>query len=180
MKELGLLELLRYALSGGIGISVLLLTYPAAACSIREMDATKETTLVLGSVLLLGALIYNVHRALVYPVLLWAIGSRVTDWDTLEADRWRWQHPEEKRKRWDEWGAQTHSLYCATWSIIGALIVGRCFWQPRNCRTPLFFLVFSSVTLAAAVTSNCRLMHSIVVEKKHCPDPREPKTPPTA
>lgn len=172
MKEFGLLELLRYALSGGFGMVALLLTYPAAACHVLKMEVTKETTLILGAVLLIGALIYSVHRALVYPVLLYLIGSCMTDWNTVEADRWRWQHPEEKRKRWDEWGAQTHSLYCATWAIIGALIVGCFFWQSRNCRIPLLFLILSLLTLSAAVNSNCRLMRSIIVEMKHRPDPR--------
>jgi hypothetical protein len=106
MKDLGLLELLRYALSGGIGMAVLFLTYPAAGCRVRGMDVTKETTLILGAVLLIGALIYNVHRAVVYPVFLRIIGIFVPGWKfdwkkwtnlnpylpseaELNVDRWR-------------------------------------------------------------------------------------------
>jgi hypothetical protein len=191
MKELGLLELLRYALSGGIGMAVLLLTYPAAACSIRGMDATKETTLILGSILLIGTLIYNLHRALLFPFFFrivgllvpwkfswkqllmfwrWSWKQLLLSWQPseyeLKVDRWRWEHPEKKRKRWDEWGAQTHSLYCAAWAISATLLVGWYTWgRPHRCAL-LFFGILAVVTLAGGVVNNYRLLYSIDAEMK--------------
>jgi hypothetical protein len=191
MKDLGLLELLRYALSGGIGVAVLLLTHPLAACSVRQMDVTKETTLALGSVLLIGTLIYNVHRAVVYPIFLRIIGFFVPRWNfdwknwkgwsiwrnwnpwkpsnsELEVDRWRWSDDPEKRpRRWDEWGAQTHSLYCAAWAIWLALKIGGCFWGTPNCQAYLLFRILFFVTLFAGIISNYRLMYSIAAEVEH-------------
>src|SRR5271168_1343010 len=181
MKDLGLLEILRYALSGGIGIAVTFLTYPAAVCSVRGMDAAKETTLILGSVLLIGTLIYNVHRAMVFPFFLRYIGFIVRcsfSWTEfamvwrpiepeLEADRWRWKHQEEDRKRWDEWGAQTHSLYCAAWAMGLALIIGGCFWWPPNRRAILLFSLLFVITVFAGIVNNYRLMYSIAAEAKH-------------
>ena len=108
MKELGLQELLRYALSGGIGIAVLLLTYPTVAHSLGGMDPGKEATLVTGLVLLIGTLIYNLHRALFFPVLFRLVGLIALPWERswrllnlwqpsaheLEVDRWRWERSE--------------------------------------------------------------------------------------
>jgi len=193
MKDLGLLEMLRYALSGGIGMAVLFLTYPAAACRIRGMDATKETTLVLGVVLLIGTLIYNVHRALVYPIFQRILGTIVRDWKfdwkkwwrnliiylpseaELSVDRWRWEHSEKDRKRWDEWGAQIHSLYCAAWAIILALKVGGRIWGDNpNCPTykTLFCRLFC-IVLIAGILGNYRLMCSLAAEIKRNPNPKE-------
>lgn len=183
MKELGLLELLRYALSGGIGVAVLLLTYPAAACSVEKLDATKEATLILGSVLLIGTLIYNLHRALLFPFFLRTVGFLVRwpfSWklwvmfwqpseSELALDRWRWKHPERKRKRWDEWGAQTHSLYCAAWAIAAALVLGWYFWRCPDHRALLVFGILAVVTLAAGVVNNYRLLYSITAEMKRPP-----------
>jgi hypothetical protein len=182
MKELGLLELLRYALSGGIGMAVLLLTYPAAACSVEKLDATKEATLILGSVLLIGTLIYNLHRALLFPFFLRFVGVLVRwnlswkDWfpwqpseSELEVDRWRWERPEKKRKRWDEWGAQTHSLYCAAWAIFAALRLGGHFWGCPERHALHIFRTLAGVTLLAGVVNNYRLLYSIDAEMKRPP-----------
>jgi hypothetical protein len=67
MKELGLQELLRYALSGGVGIGALRLMYPESACLIRRVQGTGEVTLVLGAILVFGSLVYNIHRAVLFP-----------------------------------------------------------------------------------------------------------------
>jgi hypothetical protein len=147
MKDLGLQELLRYALSGGIGIASLLLMYPQVACSIGQIEGAREVTLVLGSILLVGTLIYNVHRALLFPILFRVVGlitlPRKSTWwlfipwwpsdAELDVDRWRWKLEEKDRRRWDEWGAQTHFLYCAAWAILAALTLGNYFWGTPNC-----------------------------------------------
>lgn len=181
MKELRLQEVLRYALSGGIGIASLLLMYPKIASSIGQIEGAKEISLVLGSVLLVGTLIYNVHRALLFPVLFRVIGSIalprkkftykfVIPWvpseAELEVDSWRWQLEDHKRHRWDEWGAQTHSLYCAAWAIFSALIVGKCVWGTPNCRASHILWILFFITLIAGMVNNYRLLYSIVEERK--------------
>lgn len=203
MKELGPLELLRYALSGGIAMAVLFLTFPAFACSVKGMDATKEATLILSSVLLIGTLIYNLHRALLFPFFLRYVGfiayrkfgfiahrkfSRkfgfiaqgkfslsefLKPWQPseleLKADRWRWNQPRAQRKRWDEWGAQTHSLYCAAWAILTALLLGKYVWGVPDCRAWLIFWVLFGLTLLAGTVNNYRLIYSIAGEMGHTP-----------
>lgn len=177
MKELGLLELLRYALSGGIGIAVLFLTYPASTCFVTGMDPAKEATLILGSVLLVGTLIYNTHRAMLFPVFLRWVGfltpgSNFTwgrffwPWQPseseLEVDHWRWKQPE--KKRWDEWGAQTHSLYCSAWAILVALLLGKYLWKAPDHQAWIIFWGLFVLNLRGAVANNFRLLYSIKLE----------------
>jgi hypothetical protein len=183
MKELGLQELLRYALSGGICMAALLLTYPAVACSVSRMDATKEATLLLGSVLLIGTLIYNIHRAVVFPVFLRLLGFIALGWKfswaglfwplkpsepELEIDHWRWSYPPDKRKRWDEWGAQTHSLYCAAWGMFAALLF-RSVCEETDHRAWHILSILFGVTLISGIANNYRLLHSLAVEMKRAP-----------
>jgi hypothetical protein len=178
MRELGLHELLRYALSGGIGLAVLFFTFPKFGNSIAGMEAAKETTLVLGLVLLVGTLIYNLHRALPYPFIFRLVGlialrqriSRelLNPWipseAELKADRWRWALPPEKRKHWDEWGAQVHSLYSAAWAILAALLLGNCTWGSPSPRAWYIFWVLFAATLVGGLVSNYRLFYSISAE----------------
>jgi hypothetical protein len=180
MKELGLQDLLRYALAGGIGLAVLLLTFPGIRPSIRNLDAAKEATLVLGLVLLIGTLIYNLHRGLLFPVLHRLLvlillrrkfsGQLLGPWRPseaeLEADHWRWERTDEKRGRWDEGGAQTHFLYCAAWATVGALLVGDRVWGPPNSRAWDIFWVLFAVSLLSGLINNYRLAYSIAAEMK--------------
>lgn len=184
MKELGLQELLRYALSGGIGIAVLLLTYPKAACSVGHMEGAKEATLILGSILLVGTLIYNFHRALLFPVLLRFIGLWILDWKyswrlfilpwqpsdaELDVDHWRWRVDEKARRCWDEWGAQTHFLYCAAWTILVALILGDYVWGPPNSRAWHIFWYLFGLALIAGMVNNYRLLYTLNAEMSKKP-----------
>jgi hypothetical protein len=179
MKELGLQELLRYALSGGIGIAVLLLTHPAILCSIVKMEAAKGATLVLGLVLLIGTLIYNLHRALIYPLFFRIVGLMVmgrnfsrrspNPWQPseaeLEVDRWRRRLPDEERRPWDEWGAQTHFLYCAAWAILAALLLGKHLWGTSDSGSWCIFWILFVIVIIAGFVNNYRLLYSLVVDK---------------
>lgn len=202
MKELRLQDVLRYALSGGIGIVVLLLTYPKTVCSINHLAASLGkpegalgVTLILGVVLMIGTLIYNVHRAVIYPIFFWFLScktrSRARDFEALarsaqlagccftkqfgcpwkpskfelDLDYWRSGLCETQRRRWDEWGAQTHSLYCAAWAIFAALTLGCFFWGPPNCRAVCMFGLLFFVTLGAGIVANHRLLDSITDAK---------------
>jgi hypothetical protein len=181
MKELGLQELLRYALSGGIFIASVLMMYPSAACSVGRIDGAREATLILGSVLLVGTLIYNFHRALLYPVLFRPISllalpfTNRTWWlffpwrpskAELDIDHWRWSRTPEHRRRWDEWGAQTHFLYCAAWAMLASLWVGKYVEGPPNYQVRYLCWILFGVSLFAGVVNNYRLLYSINEERK--------------
>ena len=106
MKELGLQELLRYALSGGVGIASLLLMYPNLAHLIGHIHNAGEVTLVLGAVLGLGTLVYNIHRALLYPPFFRWLGLITISQDS------RWERFIQFCQFWWWWqnGAHTYIL----------------------------------------------------------------------
>ena len=178
MKELGLQELLRYALSGCVGIASLLLMYPNVACLIGDLQSAGEVTLLLGAILVVGTLIYNVHRALLFPIFFRVIGLITLPsakgplwwffWRPSEAetqfDHWRWALKD--RRRWDDWGAQTHFLYCAAWATLAAFIFGRYAAGPPSCRAWHIFGALFGISLSAAVINNYRLLYSVTAERK--------------
>lgn len=199
MKELGLQELLRYALSGSIGVASLLLMYPNVASLVWQIEGAGEMTLILGALLVVGTLVYNIHRAVLFPPFfrwiglltlgsersLWSIARNIawqtfiTPWrlwqpssDELGVDHWRWTLAEKDRRRWDEWGAQTHFLYCTAWATLAAFLFGRYIAfggytaGPPSCRARHIFEVFFCVSLAAAMVNNYRLLYSITDERK--------------
>lgn len=187
MKELGLQQLLRYALPGGIGVAVLFLTYPELDCQIKQLDTGKEATLILAAVLLVGALIYNLHRALLFPPLF-----RFLSWRTLEpkpgtknlyrpslaelnVDRWRWKlGTKEERQRWDEWGAQTHFLYCVAWAIFAALAVGYFIAERVSLLCLKAFMILAVIMVVAGLVNNYRLLYTIAQEIRESSDIDKP------
>jgi hypothetical protein len=179
MKELGLQELLRYALSGGVGIVALRVMYPTeSACLIRRVQGTGEVTLVLGAILVFGSLVYNIHRAVLFPPIFRWLGrmtllpnrSRpIGNWwvpskEEMDIDRWRWNLGEIRLRRWNEWGAQTHFLYCAAWATLLAFIVGHCNWGWR-CRS-LAGILAAVFLFSAGIVNNYRLLYSMNAERE--------------
>ena len=177
MKELGLQELLRYALAGAAGLVALLLTYPYARESVSKVQGIGEASLVVGAVLLVGSLVYSLHRALVFPLLSrLAIGFLAVcrtlprDRDLLipyrptklevELDLWRWRHNPSIQKELShlaEWGAQVHFLYCTTWAIQIAIWFGGLGGREDPIIWWKLFLL-SVLTLVAGFVSNLRLL----------------------
>ncbi len=144
MKDLKLEELLRYGLSGGLLLLVLLLMHPNWRDGLAKASGIGGTAILIGVTLLAGSLIYALHRALAYRVVLTMavfilICCRVYDWESriilpfvpskmeLGMDRWRLA----LRQRQDvmdpftaEWGAQVHLLYCSAWAILLGMVLG--------------------------------------------------------
>jgi hypothetical protein len=177
MKELGLQELLRYALSGGVGIVALRLMYPQSACLISGIDGASQVTLLLGAILVVGSLIYNLHRSVLFPPIFRWLGRKtlVNDksapignpWvpspDEVAIDRWRWNLDITFRHRWAEWGAQTHFLYCGTWAVLLAFLVGLPKWGWPHCRA---WMSLAAVPLfVAGLVNNHRLLYSMNAER---------------
>jgi len=82
-----------------------------------------------------------------------------------DVDRWRWKLRDKDRRRWDEWAAQTHSLYCAAWATLAALVLGHYVAEPPNCRARQIVWVLFGITLIAGMVNNFRLLHSIAAER---------------
>jgi hypothetical protein len=180
VKELKFNEVLRYAFSGGIGLATFLVLPPAIAAHVSKLEAIKVATLIGGIVLVIGVFVYNVHRALIFPLLFRTallLVLRETDPERKKAeglkfwcpyrptaaetslDLWRWNQ-EQTKKHWDEWGAQVHFLYCSVWAILGALVLALLagsrwgklqYWIPALC--------FAVLTLVAALVHHLRLLY---------------------
>ena len=190
MKELRFNEVLRYAFSGGIGLATFLILQPAIAQHILQLEALKTSALVASAVLIVGAFLYNLHRALIFPVLfrialLFVLGQ--TDRERKKAedfkfwfpyrpalaeinlDLWRWSH-EATRKHWDEWGAQVHFLYCSAWAILCALLVGLCLKkQGGSLSHPKAAMGVALLTLIAAIVHHLRLLYLMTSTRQREP-----------
>jgi cellobiose-specific phosphotransferase system component IIC len=180
MKELRFNEVLRYALSGGIALATFFILQPCLARRVLQLEALKTAAFVGGTILLIGVFLYNLHRALIFPVLLriallLVLGQTDRERKTSEGfkfwfpyrpalaeinlDLWRWSQ-ETTRKHWDEWGAQVHFLYCSAWAILLALLIGRySSKQWGNLAHSKAALSVALVALVAAVVHHLRLLY---------------------
>ncbi len=145
MKDLKIEDLLRYGFCGGLFLITLILTHPDNVKNVLETKNIGQATLVVGSVLLLGSLIYTLHRALTYPLILFraallataAFGIFPFEWALLNP--FRQPQIEEQLDRWrldvrrsdstlhsviDHWGAEVHFLYCSSLGIFTAIYLG--------------------------------------------------------
>jgi hypothetical protein len=183
MQQLRLDELLRYCLSGGIGLVVFAASFRGVLDKLANLTGnrpeliTTQGAAVLGVSLLTGALVYSLHRALIYPlvyrawtlILCWRIYRFHSSYllplfaSPLEVslDLLRWKRRKDSHyfaAGQSEWGAQVHFLYCSTWAIVAALVVGRALgFEPSVFQRGFFWIALLSLT--AAFASNGRLIY---------------------
>ena len=170
MKELRLEELLRYALSGGAALAAWYLVFPYAR-QIVKIGSVAEATLLLSTALLLGSLVYNVYRSLMYPIilrliLLVMVLFRLFPFSRdlllpyipadleLRLDTWRWRSVQQdhfSKPVFPEWGAQTHFMYCSSLSIPLAFWFGRLGGAPNHQWWAHLWKVACLLALAAVV-----------------------------
>ena len=177
MKDLKLEELLRYGFSGGLLLVVLLLMHPSWS-DVLKASGIGGTTILIGVPLLAGSLIYTLHRALAYRLvltlaLLFLICIRVYHWDRgillpfytskteLEIDRWRlklWATEDLMQQFTAEWGAQVHLLYCSAWAILLGMVLGPLFLNCQSIISHRTYWVAFAVLLFAAFWHHVRLL----------------------
>ncbi len=182
MQQLRLDELLRYCLSGGIGLVVFSLSFRGVLERLGGLTGNTHLELaseaaILGISILIGSLVYSLHRAIIYP-LIFRFWTLLLCWrvykfhysylfpfvaSPLEVtlDLHRWQRRQEDHSFASgqlEWGAQVHFLYCSTWAIIAALIVGGILGLTPSTLRPSFCWL-AGLCLAAAFISNGRLAY---------------------
>ncbi len=179
-------SVLRYALGGGVYL--LALAALGAKAGVVTWTSTKSeptsterlvsafgtiggATALFALALLLGTILYTVHRALPYPAVLRLLAV------VLDKESRTWgafnlfvEVPFERRlhrRQWQrrgtehfaaeplsEWGAQVHFLYCAGWAILGAWWTAvRLSWKVGHCgwclaavaATPFALALFANV-----------------------------------
>lgn len=147
MEKLKLNELLRYAFSGGVALLTLVFIYPSAFCFFKSNDKVVDITLLSVLALIVGSLIYSLHRAVIYPIFYRIIliilctplfkkykfeGKMLIPWIPtrlelrLDIERWQRRRKEKSlQAELTEWGSQIHFLYTTSWAIFVAIIIGK-------------------------------------------------------
>ncbi len=146
MHKLKLNDLLRYAFSGGVDLLTLVFIYPSAFCFFKSNDKVVDITLLNIVALIVGSLIYSLHRAVIFPIcyrivliiLCTSLFKKYKfEWEMLilwvptrlelRLDTERWQRRKNEKSlqaELTEWGSQIHFLYTTSWAIFGAIIIG--------------------------------------------------------
>jgi hypothetical protein len=162
MQKLRLEELLRYTLSGALFLIALILRGPSLQVgSWTTANGLGEATKALGLVLLVGSVIYSVHRAIVFPFLLFPIalslasliGARGFSWEIwvpfrvsnaerqMDDDRFALRARKDTLfDVWSEWGSQVHFLYCSAEAVLLALVIGHVLGGYEHRKTLLAIL----------------------------------------
>lgn len=86
-----------------------------------------DATVLVGLVMLIGSLIYTIHRAIVYPLLyrlvIFHVYGKEIDPHELEISHWK-RTDDPLQIRMKEWGSQTHFMYCSCWGIVIPISIG--------------------------------------------------------
>ncbi len=146
MDKLNINELLRYGFSGALLFLASLISFKQAISLIKVLPSNLfGASAVLGVVLVIGSIIYAIHRAILYPLLykvgcIVVYGKKQADILNLDSKRWaRYKDPESLQNNFREWASQIHFLYCSTWAIVLAQLIGH--WSKWD-RTNLYWLIW--------------------------------------
>ena len=165
MDRFSLDELLRHAYSGAIFLTTILFVYPAAKdAAPLSLDTTAVVSIGLGAVLLMGTLVYVIHRALLYPLLysigLWFVWGRGRpSMAEIDLDRFARRNDDRSIQKYlGEWGSQVHFLYCATWSVLLGLAAGSMAGWELRAPAESYALGFGGFFFVAAAVHHARLL----------------------
>jgi hypothetical protein len=119
MSNLRIDEILRYALAGGIALLAVWFGYQEPSVWLSEKREGALITVAFSALpVLIGALVYVLHRALLYPFLYRALAKMCGRNESIqEMDILRWKHQSKTgalQHRMSEWAAQIHFLYAAS------------------------------------------------------------------
>ena len=166
IAPLDLNQLMRYGFAGGNFVLLFCVSFPDAVSNrlkyigaIGGASGVLTTAALLAATLLIGSVVYVVHRALPFQLatkilaILTRDGTNVVD---LDIDRWK-NTKEKKSLQRDmkEWAAQVHFLYCLTWSTALVLLVG--WWGSLTSSRwqPICWWLFH-LYLFSAIVHHCR------------------------
>ncbi len=189
MPALSFGKYLRFALSGAVFFAAVALLADDAGreprfARVYEVSNLGDATLLVGACLLVGTIVYALHRALLYVVVLRVLQLVlavlcITKWRSVllcpfrptpfehRLRRGLWRAAEKDpftHKQVTGWGDQVHLLYCAAWAILLALyVVPKRAWRPHtDLRHDAWVL---AVVLAAfGAVANLRLLYAIMDE----------------
>ena len=172
LQSLSLGFLLRCLSSGILGVIAFRI---ALADPARSEPLIKFEAYQVGAALLFGAVVYGIHRSVIYPLIEGILDSkRAKAWRgstplisrrSCEALRTRWNRAAEKDvpnsgivKHTTGWADWAHMQYSASWCVLAGLVAGT---SGSSESEPHCFLISFAVLLGiAALISDWRL-HSV-------------------
>lgn len=180
MKDFSLGEWLRYGFAGAIALLTALLRYPEASTFLTSKTALLQSLLVIGLVLLIGSLIYVIHRAILYPIFYrigsviffykkselrkrllipWWVDQKQAD---LDIERWKRLNNETSIQKYlSEWASQIHYLYSVTWAIILGIIFGSFVgWEvDENSQTNSYYWYAAIIIFVISIVHHARYLY---------------------
>lgn len=183
MEKLRLNEYLRYGLSGAVALLTLVLTYPQTAAWLSIDINLAQASVVAGLILLIGILIYSIHRSIVYPLIYRRLLIKVHGFErnSLSLRPWKFSTHEieldvkRSKKRceennpytngFNEWFSRIHFLYCSAWAIFISLILGY-FIKPSAGLSKTALLIFMLVCPLTFILALFDDIHAMKVEKE--------------
>ena len=163
MSNLKIDEILRYTLAGGIALLAVWFGYKEPNVWLTEKREGALITVAFAALpVLIGALVYVLHRALPYPFLYRVLAKRCGRPESIrEMDILRWKHQGKTgalQNRMSEWAAQIHFLYAASWSIAFANLVAHFGGWTQSSWHWIQLSVFP-ILLVAAILHHWRYLH---------------------
>jgi hypothetical protein len=163
MKGMPLGELLRYGLAGG---NLLVLFYLRYRPELPAVDEIGTSAIVLGASLLLGAIVYSLHRALPYPFIMFPLALRIAGYRSsvkeFEKERDAALDTNARVQRHaPEWGAQVHFLYTLCWSTLLAPLLGSLAGLRVTANPGYWIYALAVAYLVAGVIHHVRLIRFI-------------------
>ncbi|BAO45621.1 hypothetical protein TBH_C2719 [Thiolapillus brandeum] len=155
MEKLDINELLRYGFSGALLFLASLISFKQTIPLIKILPSNLlGASSVLGIVLIMGSVIYAIHRSILYPLMykvgcIVIYGKKQADIFNLDTKRWmRNKDQESLQHNFREWASQIHFLYCSTWATVLAQLIGH--WNKWD-QTNLHWLIWVvAITLGMA------------------------------
>ena len=151
LPDLNLNDLLRSGFAGAFFILVTATAFNDPGQLLKDNKDVAGALVALGVPvsLIIGSVIYVLHRAIPFPFLYWLFSGFVYCKDNkdnkdrtkdnkgirhLDITRWKNNRKENSlQRRLVEWASQIHFLYCLSWSSISALCLGDIFmWEQSS------------------------------------------------
>ena len=165
MMDMSLGELLRYGLAGGNLAALFYLRYRP---ELPSVDGIETSAMVLGASLLVGAIVYSVHRALPYPFVMFPIALRIAGYRSSlrEFEKTRDAAMDKNtrvQRHASEWGAQVHFLYSLCWSTLLVPLIGSFLAEQSVTDNPGFWIyALAGAYLVAGAVHHVRLIKFIM------------------
>lgn len=157
--NLNLDQLLRYYFAGAIG--VIAWCFLSSKLELCRIENYSFMFLILP--LLIGSIVYSVHRALIYPILylilFLLIRLFIKDKGDIQdavckRDFRRWEqkkNPNSYQHDLMEWASQVHFIYCSSWAVLCSLIISHYSFQCNNSFWVIFKIVLTVLFVAGVI-----------------------------